>query len=53
MIVEEGRIDYRLRCDYPGIRQDMDFVVLSQMKGRPALADLPKRQAVLEALLQL
>ncbi len=53
MIVEEGRIDYLLRHEYMGIRGDMDFVIVQQLRGRPPLSELPTRQAILEALLQL
>ena len=52
-IVEEGRIDYLLRHEYMGIRRDMDFVIDQQLKGRPTISELPPRQAILEALLQL
>ncbi len=53
IIVEEGRIDYLLRHEYIGIQRDMDFVIGQQLRGRPSLSELPPRQAILEALLQL
>ena len=52
-IVEEGRIDFLLRHAYQGIREDLDFVISRQIRGRSNLAELPPRQAILEALLQL
>ncbi len=52
-IVEEGRIDWLLHHEYPGIRGDLDFVISQQLKGRPNLFELPPKQAFLEALLRL
>ncbi|MBI3608397.1 MAG: VWA domain-containing protein [Nitrospirae bacterium] len=52
-IVEEARIDFLLRHEYPGIRQDMDRVLFEQLRGRPKLDQLARRPAILEGLLQL
>ncbi len=52
-IVEEARIDFLLRHEYPGIRQDMDRVLFEQLRGRPKLDQLARRPAILEALFQL
>jgi len=52
-IVEEGRIDWLLHHEYPGIRVELNFVISQQLKGRPNLFELPSKQAFLEALLQL
>jgi hypothetical protein len=52
-IVEEGRIDWLLHHEYPGIRADLNVVISQQLKGRPNLFELPPKQAFLEALLQL
>jgi len=34
-IVEEGRIDWLLHHEYPGIRADLNVVISQQLKGRP------------------
>ncbi|MEO5657836.1 MAG: VWA domain-containing protein [Nitrospiria bacterium] len=52
-IVEEARVDFLLRHEYPGIRRDMDAVLAEQLRGRPPLETLPRRAAILEGLLQL
>lgn len=52
-IVEEARVDFLLRHEYPGIRRDMDAVLAEQLRGRPTLETLPRRAAILEGLLQL
>lgn len=52
-IVEEARIDFLLRHEYPGIREDMDRVLFEQLRGRPKLDQLARGPAILEALLQL
>jgi len=52
-ILEDARIDFRLRTEYPGVRRDMDRIVDFDLQSRPALEGLPPRAAVHEALLQL
>ncbi|MBI5197083.1 MAG: VWA domain-containing protein [Nitrospirae bacterium] len=52
-IAEEGRIDFLVRSEYPGIRADMDAVITLQMGDRPDLFQMPPHQGVLEALMRL
>jgi hypothetical protein len=52
-ILEDARIDFLLRSEYPGVRSDMDRVVAFELNHRPSLEGLPPKQAVREALLQL
>lgn len=52
-IAEEARIDFLLRHHYPGLRADMDRVLFEQLRGRPRIDTLQRRESILEALLQL
>ncbi len=52
-ILEDARIDYLLRTEYPGVHRDMDRVIVFELAHRPSLEGLPPKQAVREALLQL
>lgn len=52
-IAEEARIDFLLRHHYPGLRADMDRVLFEQLRGRPKIDTLRRRESILEALLQL
>lgn len=52
-IVEEARVDFLLRREYPGIAGDVDRVLFEQLRGRPKPDTLARRAAILEVLLQL
>ncbi len=52
-IVEEARVDFLLRREYPGIAGDVDRVLFEQLRGRPKPETLARRAAILEVLLQL
>jgi len=52
-ILEDGRIDRRLREEYRGIGQDLDLVLSEAMNTRPFLQELPVQEALVEALLRL
>ena len=52
-ILEDARIDYRLRYEYPGIQGEMDQMVAFELSQRPPLEGLPPHQMIQEALLQL
>ncbi|HEY4486006.1 MAG TPA: hypothetical protein VI702_06800, partial [Nitrospiria bacterium] len=52
-VLEDARVDARLRAEYPGARADMDRLISFELASRPALENLPPREAVREALLQL
>jgi hypothetical protein len=52
-ILEDGRIDRRLKEEYRGLRQEMDLVLSRAMTKRPSLNELPLQEAIVEALLRL
>jgi hypothetical protein len=51
--LENGRIDWRLRSVYRGIRRDLDFVRSRLIERRPKITDLTVEQAVYEMLFQI
>ncbi|MBK9315693.1 MAG: VWA domain-containing protein [Acidobacteria bacterium] len=51
--LENGRIDWRLRSAYRGIRRDLDFVRSRLIERRPSFAQLTVEQAVYEMLFQI
>jgi hypothetical protein len=51
--LENGRIDYRLRRAYRGIRRDLDFVQQRLIEHRPPLGSLPVDQLLYELLFQI
>ena len=51
--LENGRIDYRLRSSYRGIRRDLDFVRARLLEHRPSVMELPVEQAIYELLFQI
>jgi nitric oxide reductase NorD protein len=51
--LENGRIDWRLRAMYRGIRRDLDFVRSRLIELRPKITDLTVEQAVYEMLFQI
>jgi len=52
-LLEDARVDFRIRADYPGVRREMDQIVAMDLQTRPGLENLPARAAIHEALLQL
>ncbi len=51
--LENGRIDWRLRTAYRGIRRDLDFVRNRLVERRPPIAELTLEQAIYEMLFQI
>ncbi len=51
--LENGRIDWRLRSAYRGIRRDLDFIRARLIERRPPIAELTIEQAVYEILFQI
>ncbi len=51
--LENGRIDFRLRQAYRGIRRDLDFVRARLVRCRPPLSALPVEQMIYELLFQI
>jgi len=52
-ILEDGRIDRKLKEEYCGLRQEMDLVLSRAMERRPPLYELPIQEALVEILLRL
>lgn len=51
--LENGRIDYRLRDTYRGIRRDLNFVRARLIDQRPPVSSLPVDQLLYEILFQI
>ena len=51
--LENGRIDYRLRQAYRGIRRDLNFVRARLIDNRPPITSLPMDQLLYELLFQI
>lgn len=51
-ILEDARIDAHLLRSYPGIRRRLEQVMAHSAAGRPRLADLKTKGALMEGLLQ-
>jgi hypothetical protein len=51
--LENGRIDFRLRQAYRGIRRDLDFVRARLSEHRPPITSLPIEQLIYELLFQI
>ena len=51
--LENGRIDWRLRSVYRGIRRDLDFIRSRLIERRPPITELTIEQAVYEMLFQI
>jgi nitric oxide reductase activation protein len=52
-MLEDARIDAHLARRYKGIRRDLAMLMQHSLQQRPALQDMPLRQALLEGLLQI
>lgn len=51
--LENGRIDWKLRHAYRGIRRDLDFVRNRLIERRPPIVELTVEQAIYEMLFQI
>ncbi len=52
-IVEDGRLDARVKKEYPGIRRAYERIQRDSLKGRPLIESLPAREAIVEFLVRL
>jgi hypothetical protein len=52
-VVEDGRLDVRVKAEYPGINQAYGKVQQDSLQGRPEVESLPAREALLELLVRL
>ena len=51
-ILEDGRLDFRVKVEYPGMRRFYNRVQQDALAGRPAIMELPMRQALAEMLVR-
>ena len=52
-VVEDGRLDARVKYEYPGIRGAYSLVQSGSLEGRPDIQSLPAREAMVEFLIRL
>ena len=52
-VAEDGRLDARVRSEYPGIRSAYIRVQRDSLAGRPDIKTLPMREAMVELLVRL
>ncbi|MBM3941436.1 MAG: VWA domain-containing protein [SAR202 cluster bacterium] len=52
-VLEDCRLDYRVRVEYPGIRTAAEKVQIEARKGRPNIEELPLQEALVELLLHM
>ena len=52
-VVEDGRLDARVKLEYPGIRRSYGTIQLDSRNERPDIRSLPMRQAMVEFLVRL
>ena len=52
-VVEDGRLDARVKTEYRGIRQSYEKVQADSVNGRPEIQSLPMREAMVELLVRI
>ena len=52
-ILEDGRLDFRVKYEYPGIARAYRQVQKGSLTDRPAIEELPLRQAMMEVMVRL
>ena len=52
-VVEDGRLDGRVRHEYPGIRRSYQVVQSDSVENRPDIQELPMKEAMVEFLVRL
>ena len=52
-VVEDGRLDARVKLEYPGIRRAYTRVQMDSLNDRPDIQSLPMREAMVEFLVRL
>ncbi|MDY6933124.1 MAG: VWA domain-containing protein [Spirochaetota bacterium] len=53
IIIEDGRIDWRLKEEYAGLRKELNIVIPDAIDKRTCLKELPLQEALVEVLLRL
>ncbi len=52
-VVEDGRLDFRVKHEYPGIKTAYARVQMDSSEGRPEITEMPAREAMVEFLVRL
>ena len=52
-ILEDGRLDFRVKAEYPGIGTNYRQVQATALEGRPNIHELPLRQGMVEILVRM
>ncbi len=52
-VIEDGRLDFRVKYEYPGIKAAYARVQMDSSEGRPEITTLPAREALVEFLVRL
>ncbi len=52
-VLEDGRLDYRINVEYPGIRRAASRVQQDALEGRPPIEQMPLQQAMVELLVHM
>ena len=52
-VVEDGRLDFRVKYEYPGIKSAYARVQMDSSEGRPEITEMPAREAMVEFLVRL
>ena len=52
-VVEDARLDARVKAEYPGIRETYGRIQQDSLEGRPQVQSLPLREAMVESLVRL
>jgi nitric oxide reductase activation protein len=52
-VLEDCRLDYRIKVEYPGIRRAADRVQAESLAGRPRIEELPLQEALVELLVHM
>lgn len=52
-VVEDGRLDFRVKHEYPGIKAAYARVQMDSSEGRPEITSMPAREALVEFLVRL
>ena len=52
-VLEDCRLDYRVKIEYPGIRAAAEKVQIEARAGRPQIEELPLQEAMVELLIHM
>ena len=52
-VLEDCRLDFRIKVEYPGIRATSERVQIEARSGRPRIEELPLREALVELLIHM